>query len=142
MWRVPSERIRLDLDGPSVEVERIGSWNIQYEGLSLLSRFMAASKQQDEYVALNALYEHVVREVQPQWDIVDHLGAVPTTARGMARLPLDLGLSIASLWLQTFVPAEKPEASQAEPASAVDAVIPPGPMNLEIKRRLRKKKAA
>ena len=136
MWRIPGERIALDLDGPSVEVERLRSWSIQFEGLSLLARFMAASKQQDEYLALNALFEHVVREAQPQWDIVDHLGAVPTTARGMARLPLDLGLSIASLWLETLVAVEKKEA-EAEPPSAVDALIPPGPMNREIKRRLR-----
>ena len=139
MWQVPGERIALGLDGPSVEVERLRSWSIQFEGLSLLARFMAASKQQDEYLALNALFEHVVREAQPQWDIVDHLGAVPTTARGMARLPLDLGLSIASLWLETLAtPASEP----AEVPSAVDTLIPPGPMNLEIKRRLQRAKKA
>src|SRR3990167_5740429 len=109
MWQVPGERIALGLDGPSVEVERLRSWSIQFEGLSLLRRFGAAEKPQDEYLALNALYEHVVREAQPQWDIVDHLGAVPTTARGMVRLPLQLGLSIASLLLETLsTPASEP----------------------------------
>lgn len=138
MWRVPSERIALDLGGPTVEVERICSWSIQFEGLSLLGRFNVAAKAQDEYVALNGLFEHVIREAQPQWDIVDHLGPVPATARGMARLPLDLGLAIASQWLGTL--PQKKEA--AEPPSAVDAVIPPGPLNREIKRRLKSVKAA
>jgi len=144
MWRVPGERIALDLGGPFVEVERLRSWSIQFEGLSLLGRFMAASRPQDEYLALNALYEYVVREAQPQWDIVDHLGAVPPTARGMARLPGGLARAIASLWLETFVPAEKAAPENAAPPSAVDALVPPGPVNLEIKRRLRraKRKAA
>ena len=151
MWRVPSERIPLDLGGPSVEVERLGSWHLQFESVQLLRAYEVATKPEDEYRALNALFDLFVREAQPQWDIVDSQGPVPTTARGMSRLPLVLSLGIVSLWAMSL-PVEKAEAEEqaeerpevpglqlveSQAPSAVDAVIPPGPANREVKRRLR-----
>lgn len=138
MWRVPAQRIRLDLD-PFVEVEPIHAWAIQFEGYQLLAAFMAAENGTPaEYEALAALYTRFVEEAQPQWDICDARGPVPTTARGMMRLPIDLGLSMVSQWVESLI-VEKPEDA---PLAVVDTVIPPGPANQEIKRVLRAKKKA
>jgi hypothetical protein len=70
----------------------------------------------------------------------------------MARLPLDVSLAMVSMWLDTLPQAqveetegEQPQLSVVgEPPTAVDAVIPPGPANREVKRRLRtaRRKAA
>lgn len=144
MWRVSSERIRLDLDGPSVEVEPLRSWMIQTECLLLAQRLKDADEGAAEYVALTNLFEFVVREAQPQWDIVDHLGAVPATARGMARLPVALALEICDEWTATLDARPERDAIpglrlvESDAASAVDAVVPAGPLRREIKRRLRK----
>jgi len=145
MWRIPGERIRLDLGGPSVEVEPLRSWMIQTECLFLAQKVKDAAEGAAEYVALNALFEFVVREAQPQWDIVDHLGAVPTDARGMGRLPLTLALEIVDAWTGSLnARPEMPEVPEglyvveSDAASAVDALIPPGPLRQTVKRRLRK----
>lgn len=141
MWRIPGERVPLDLDGPTVEVERLTAWPLQFECLALLGRFMAAEKPEAEYAALGDLFSRFVLEAQPSWDIVDHRGAVPNTARGMMRLPTDLALPMVQLWLETLTAAaEEPEAAQ--PPTAVDAIVPEGPLNREIKRRLRSVRAA
>jgi hypothetical protein len=136
----------LDLDGPSVEVEPIRSWNIEQECLHGWRVFVAAKTPEASYVALSTLYQQFIIEAQPSWDIVDHRGPVPTTVRGMARLPLDLQVSILGRWRDTYVVAEKPEREplpfsviESDAPSAVDAVFPPGsPVNREAKRRLRK----
>ena len=148
MWKVPSERIALDLDGPTVEVERLISWTTQYEGLHTLARFMEASKPSDEYVALRSLWEQFIAEAQPSWDIVDNRGPVPATAAGMARLPLTLSIAICSMWLNSLVVEEVEEEEDRESVpglrlveskapSAVDAVMPPGQGATTVKRRLR-----
>ena len=149
MYRLPGERIRLDLDGPTVEVEPLRSWMLQAECLLLAQKAVAAAEGAPQYVALNDLYEYVIREAQPQWDIVDHIGAVPLTARGMARLPLPLAMEICNQWLETLdakpEPVEVPEGLhlvESDAHSAVDAKIPPGPVNRELKRRLNRAKAA
>lgn len=158
MWRVPGERVTLDLDGPTVEVERLSAWVVMFECLQLYERFNAASKPEAEYDALTNLYDRFVVEAQPTWDISDHRGVVPNTARGMTRLPTSLALAMVSQWMATFaVSAEEQETAvaprpdipglrlvESQAPSAVDAVVPPGPLNREIKRRLRaaKKKAA
>lgn len=132
MWRVPSERIALNLDGPTVEVERLRSWMVEYECRDLVAAFNAASTRAAEHNVLAALIDRFMLEAQPSWDIVDHRGAVPANGRGMARLPLDVQLAIIVAWIETFVIAQEEPA----PASAVDAVIAPGPANVELKRRL------
>jgi hypothetical protein len=145
MWKVPSERVTLDLDGPSVEVEPIRSWNIHLESLHAWRVVADAEKPEAKYVALTKLYEQFVFEAQPTWDIADHRGPVPTTARGMARIPLDLQLAILAGWVDSYVVAEKPEREplpfsvvESDAPSAVDAIFPSGPVNRELKRRLRK----
>jgi hypothetical protein len=148
MYRLSGERVVLDLDGPSVEVEPIRSWMIQYEVLTLVGRVEAATSSASEYVALSNLYDMVAREMQPTWDIGDHLGAVPNTPRGFARLPLDVMSAITDAWLETLNAKEElPEIPglhvvESDAPSAVDEVIPPGPFNREVKKRLRRARAA
>lgn len=137
MWQVPSSRIKLDLDGPSVEVERIHSWAVQYQTNRLYDALLAAKTSDAEYAALLPLIERFVTEAQPTWEISDPRGVVPCTPLGMLRLPIRLTLQMIEGWLNTLIvpSAEKPE-------SAVDAVLPPGKARNEIKRRLRSVKAA
>lgn len=135
-YRLPGERVALDLDGPSVEVEPIRAWAMQHLGVALYAAVNAAKPGDAMLVALRELYRFVLGEAQPSWDIVDHRGPVPVSEVGMLRLPLDLGLGISLGWLGTF--------DVAKPASAVDALIPPGELNTALKRRLAaaKRKAA
>lgn len=137
MWSIASERITLDLDGPSVEVERLHSWMVQFQVLALAGVYNRAQTSVAEYAALVPLFERFVYEAQPSWSISDHRGAIPCTAGGMARLPIRLGLAMIDRWLESLI---VPKPDEAE--SAVDAVVPPGPANREIKRRLRAVKAA
>lgn len=137
MWQIPGERITLDLDGPTVTVERIRSWSVQFEGLTLVKRYLETDNQQAEYIALAAMCDFTVREALPQWDIADHHGYIPVSGSGMTRLPIRLLLQIIDQWLASYI---LPEAEK--PANAVDAVIPPSPARNEIKRRLRSVKAA
>jgi len=141
VYRLSGERVRLDLDGPVVEVEPIRAAPIQQLGLRRVGACLAASDAGPQLEALLALYEFVVREAQPSWDIADHLGPIPPTATGMARLPVPLAMAIAMGWLATLAVEEEP-AETGEPASAVDAVLPPGPLRDEVKTRLRAVKAA
>ncbi len=149
MYRLNGERITLDVGGPSVDVEPIHSWQIEVEAAALRDVFLAASRPQDEYGALNALIAVFVSEAQPVWDIADHLGPVPATARGMARLPLDMQLAMLGQWLESRQVAEQAKHEpitgihlvESGAASAVDTVIPLGPFNAAVKRRLRAKKA-
>lgn len=135
MWQVPGERITLDLDGPSVEVERLRSWPVQYQVLALAAAFNAANTPATEYAALVPLFERFVYEAQPSWSIADHRGAIPATAAGMMRLPLPLGVAMVTQWLESLpVPAAQP--------SAVDGARLPEPVKREIKRRLQAVKAA
>lgn len=147
MYRLPGDRIQLDLGGPSVEVEPIHAWAIQFEAYLLLRRLADAEEGTPrQYTAFKDLCEYVAPEAQIQWDIVDHQGPVPTTARGMMRLPITLAAQLAEQWIATIV---VPEAQQFEELpdelnvmqtnapSAVDALVPPGPLNRELKRRLR-----
>lgn len=101
----------------------------------MLQRFVAAAEPAAEYAALAAVYDRFAAEAQPTWDITDHRGPVPCTGRGMLRLPTQLGIQIVAGWAASLAVVE-------QPASAVDAVVPAGPLNREIKRRLRSVKAA
>ncbi len=122
----------LYLDGPS-------SWALSVEVTAFSAAFRSAKDPNAQYLALARLFGHFVLEAQPQWDIVNHRGPVPLTAEGMLRLPLTLGLSIVGKWQATFNAAKK---ASSEPLSAVDALIPAGPLNQEVKRRLRAVKPA
>lgn len=131
-YRLASERVALDLDGPSVEVEPIHAWAIQRLGIGYYDAYEEAKSPEAEFDALLALYRFVVAEAQPAWDIVDHRGPVPATESGFLRLPPTLGLSIVLEWLRTGNPK----------ASAVDKTMPPGPTRDELNRRLKAKRAA
>jgi hypothetical protein len=135
-YRLPGGRVSLDLDGPPVEVERVASPLIHQLGLNRLAAVISAKTTGARASALLELYELVIGEAQPTWEVLDHRGVVLPTASGMSRLPMELGLAIATGWLETLVVEEQ------QPASAVDAVIPPGKARNEIKRRLRAVKAA
>lgn len=129
-YRLPSERVALALDGPTVEVERLGAWAIYWRAMNLLSAYYAAKKPADVAAALEGLVSFVVPEAQPTWDITDHRGPVPTSPSGMLRLPVVLILEISTGWLETF--------AKAEPATAVDKMVPPGALRDELNAALRK----
>lgn len=135
MWSVPGNRIKLDLDGPSVEVEPIHAWSIFFETRALRAIFDNAKTPADEYSALTSLFNYVALEAQPQWDIVDHRGAVPPTGRGFHRLELKMALQIVDGWANSF------NVQQEEVQSAADVILAPGPVRDEVKRRLKKKNA-
>lgn len=137
VYRLPGERIALDLDGPAVEVERILAAPIQQLGLRRVGACLAVDDAAPKLEALLALYELFVREAQPSWDIADHLGPIAPTATGMARLPVTLAMQITMAWLGTLDVEES-----EEPATAVDAVLPPGPFRDEVKQKLRSVKQA
>jgi len=137
-YRLPGERVRLDLDGPVVEVEPIRSWPVQRLGVRRWLAYQAADDPDAELAALLELYRFFVAEAQPTWDIADHRGLIPVSGEGMLRLPLELAQQTVAGWLRTLpVPVEA-----EEPTSAVDAVLPPGPFRDEVKTRLRAVKAA
>jgi hypothetical protein len=134
-YRLPSARAPVEIeDGPTVEVCSIGAWPIYRTAVGLVSAFLAA-KPAAEAAALRELYTFFVAEAQPTWEIVDHRGPVLPTADGMLRLPvIDIALKIIDGWVSTFQPV--PEAT------AVDAMIPPGPLRDELNRGLRRSKKA
>ncbi len=131
-YRLPSERVTLELDGPSVEVTALSAEPIHALGVARAAAWAQAKGQAEQVNALTALYELFVAEAQPIWDILDHRGPVAATASGMLRLPVALGVSIISGWLDTMTPK----------TTAVDEIIPPGDLRDELNKRLRAKKAA
>jgi hypothetical protein len=143
LWRIPSDRNKLDLDGPAVEVERLHSFHVQQECQRLIAVFTQSSDRDAMYTALSTLFDRFVAEAMPQWDIVDGKGPVPADGRGMARLPLPLSLAMIQVWVDDL---EFGIVAEAKPTSAVDEMVPPGPVNAELKRRLaaakRRRKAA
>jgi len=134
-YRLPGERQPLDLDGPSVEVEPCRAYALWQLGMARYAAVEQAEPGPTQLVALQRLYEYVVPEAQPTWDILDHQGPVPTTVNGMLRLPLDIALPICLGWLATFGQEEQSD-------SAVDALIPPGKLREALKGDLRLVKAA
>lgn len=148
MWRVSDERVQLDLDGPSVEVEPLRSWMISAELAVLAQKVQDAAEGAPLYVALLELFERFIYEAQPVWDIADHHGPVPYTAHGMARI-FPLSVQIVEQWRETIDAKPEREALppdlrlvESDAPTAVDALIPPGALNREIKKRLRAAKAA
>jgi hypothetical protein len=137
-YRLPGDRVALDLDGPLVEVEPVHAWAIQRLGVREYLAYQAATEPDAELAALLSLFRFVAGEAQPSWDIADHRGLIPATGEGMLRLPLELSLRIVADWLGTLPVA----ADVEEPGSVVDEVLPPGPLRDEVKTRLRAVKAA
>lgn len=131
-YRLPSERVPLALNGPSVEVERIASWAIRQYAAALATAFYAADGPAAEYSALEKMYGLFMVEAQPTWDIVDHRGPVPVTPAGMMRLPLPLAFEVYEQWSATFE-----GIAEEKPATAVDALVAPGALRDELNARLR-----
>lgn len=132
-YRLPSERVAIAIeDGPTVEVEKIGAWPIYHTAVGLVSACTAATTEAATTDALLRLYEFFVAEAQPTWEITDHRGPILPTATAMLRLPVnEVALPIVEGWAETFTP--KP--------TAVDAMIPEGPLRDELNAGLRKAKA-
>jgi hypothetical protein len=124
---LPSIRITLELDGPSVEVTEIIAEPIHALGVARAAAWAGAKGESAQLTALRELYELFAAEAQPTWDIADHRGPVPATSAGMLRLPIPLGLSIVSGWLDTITPK----------TTAVDELTPPGPLRDQLNRRLK-----
>lgn len=138
-YRLPGGRVPLTIEtgayaGLSVTVEPIGSWVVYRLVVGRAAAFFAADGPAAELRALSELYAAVIAEAQPAWDIEDHRGQIPPTLNGMLRLPLPLGLQLFDLWTDTFVSIAEEEA---EPRSAVDELIPPGPMRDAMNAQLR-----
>jgi hypothetical protein len=131
-YRLDSTRLTLDLGGPTVEVERLAAPTLRVLAMAAVQRVMDAKTDADQASALFALGQRLADEAQPVWDILDHRGAVPPTAAGFIRLPVDLALSIAVGWLE--------ESAKPLPSSAVDALVEPGPLNTALKRKLAAKR--
>lgn len=120
MYRLPGARVVITIGegafaGAAVEVEPIGTFAIRYVASGLVNAFYAAKDPGAEFVALTKAYELFVDEAQPTWAIADHRGPIPPTADGMLRLPVPLALDIIGQWIEP-------------PPSAVDELIPPGPL--------------
>lgn len=132
-YRLPSGRVTIEVDGYDglqVEVTPIGAWPIYRAAVVLSSAFYAAEAgTAAEFDALRAVYTHFLFEGQPTWEIVDHRGVVPPTVAGMMRLPLPLALGMVTDWTVAF--------TAEPPATAVDKMVPEGPLRDELNRRLR-----
>jgi hypothetical protein len=131
-YRLPAERVTVEV-GPTVEVESIGAWPIYHTAIGLISACTAATTEAATADALHRLYTFFVAEAMPTWEIIDHRGPILPTAEGMLRLPVnEVALAIIEAWAETFVP--KP--------SAVDEMIPEGPLRDELNAGLRAAKKA
>ena len=127
-YRLATERTSVTVeDGPTVEVQPIGAWPLYRTAVGLVSAFLAA-KPEAESAALRELYAFFVAEGQPTWEIVDHRGPIPPTPDGMLRLPLPVAFGMIDGWTSAYVP--KP--------TAVDAMVPEGPLRDELNAGLRK----
>jgi hypothetical protein len=132
-YRLPGGRVTLEVDGYDglqVEVEPIGAWPVFLHATALSSALFAAEDGSVEQLnALVTVYTHFLAEAQPTWQIVDHRGPVQTTVAGMLRLPVALGVGLASDWIERF--------AAAPPETAVDKLVPPGELRDELNAKLR-----
>lgn len=126
-YRLPSERVSIDLDDLTVEVERVTAWALQANAVRLLAPVINEQRTASDLVALVRFF---VDEAQPTWAIVDHRGPVLPTVDGCLRLPLDTLLSMIVAWAGTINP----------PETAVDKIIPPSPLRDQLNAKLREKR--
>lgn len=129
-YRLDGKRVLIELeDGPTIEVQPIVSDTTYRTVVGLGAAYFAATEPTAVQSALSAVATFFCREAMPTWDIADHHGPVPATPVGMLRFPDELTLTLASEWAAAFV---------AEPAkTAVDELVPEGPMRDALNRRLR-----
>lgn len=134
-YRLPSERILLPIEGPSVEVERIAAWPLYWAALRLLTACLNATTPDERAVALARMYGAFELEAQPTWDLADHRGPIPATAAGMNRLDVAFALDLVAEWLDTHNRSE-------EVPEAVDEAVPPGELRDAIHAELKRKRNA
>jgi hypothetical protein len=116
--------------GASATVDQIIGWPVFAIGSARMAEFLAAEGEA-ELKALLDLYGAYEKYARPVWNVEDGAGPVPPTAEGMLRLPVPLVETLYHLWLATFPGAEAPEST------AVDEIIPPGPLRDELNAGLR-----
>jgi hypothetical protein len=127
------ERVPITSEELSCEVNRCASWPIQQSAVRLAAAFLRATGAA-ELPALSAVYEFFVGEAQPTWDWSDHRGPIPPTAGGLLRVNHLHVLGLVAEWAQTLEMVPTP--------SAVDELLPEGPLRDELNRQLRAKKKA
>jgi hypothetical protein len=129
-YRLHGERVTLALDdGPTIEVQPIASDTVYRTAVGLASAYFAATDPAALSAALERLATYFCMEAEPTWEMVDHRGTVPATPAGMLRMPDTIALTIMSDWAELFV-AEPP-------ATAVDKLMPEGPLRDRLNRQLR-----
>lgn len=125
MQRLPGERIPLVIaEGPfaglSAEVEALGVELTRLTAIQAVNAYVVAENAD----LLEPVYALFVDEAQPTWALADHRGPIPATVEGMWRLPIRLALAFVDLWVDP-------------PTSAVDELVPPGPVRDALNRSLR-----
>lgn len=123
--RLAGERLPIG-DGPTAEVTEIVAWAIYRAAVVLVAACNAAEGDEASIRTLREVYAFFVAEAQPTWSILDHRGPILPTAEGMLRLPVNTALGLVEGWMQTF-----------GRTSAVDEMIPPGPLRDELNRGLK-----
>lgn len=123
-----AERVPVTLDDLTIEVAPILAWPIAFSVSRLIAVYEAATEGSAEVVALRDLYGTFLEEAQPTWDLIDHRGPIAPTLAGMWRLPLPVALGLIGAWLTTITP----------PSTAVDEMVPPGPLRESLNTELRK----
>lgn len=131
--RLPTERVPIASEDLTAEVTRCASWAIQQNAVRLWTAFMRATGP-TELTTLLAFYETFVAEAQPTWDWLDHRGAVPPTAAGLLRVNRVQACGLILEWTQTL--------QEVPPSTAVDELVPEGPLRDELNRQLKAKRKA
>jgi hypothetical protein len=130
-YRLASERITVEMpDGPTIEVERLGSWPLQQQGAALALACLTAKAGNAQLAALHEAYAFFVAEAQPTWDLMDHRGPIPPLVGGLLRLPHLLALALIEGWLDTLEPK----------STAADVVMPEGEARDQVNAALRAKR--
>lgn len=132
MQRLLGQRVEVHGEGLyaglSAEVEALVAWPIRWSVIRAVNAYFAAEEPDVQIVALGKVYDLFEAEGQPTWTLADHRGPIPPTSVGMWRLPLPLILGFVDQWV-------------SPPGTAVDELIPEGPVRDELNRRLRKAKS-
>lgn len=123
------ERAPLTVDDLTIEVAPIVADPVYVAAIGLVVTALTAKPDAVQQARRDA-YGFFVAEAQPTWAIVDHRGSIPATANGMLRLPDALAFRLIEAWTDLF--------TAEPPATAADAVLPPGPVRDAVNAKLRK----
>lgn len=117
-----------EFSGAEATVDKILGWPVFAVAVRKMTAFQEAEGPAAEMAALTSLYEFFEAEARPVWNLEDGRGPVAPTSAGMARVPVKVVGALYDLWVETF-PRPAP--------SAVDEVIPPGPLRDELNAGLK-----